>query len=128
MQKRRDFLLSGCMALFGNQPKGSGNVSKNDCSNEHSAWVEEVLKRMQTIKVGMIRESLLTVFTSEGGLSTALQQTYVSQECPYFKVNVRFAAVGRPDRDRDGMETDVKDPKDVITFISEPFLQFSIMD
>ncbi len=128
MQMRRDFLLSGCMALFGNRLQGSGDATRSDCSNEHTVWVEQVLKRMQTIQIGMTREALLKVFTTEGGLSFGLQRTYVSQDCLYFKVKVHFAAVGRPQRDRDGRETTVENPKDLITFISEPFLQFSIMD
>ena len=128
MQKRREFLLSGCMAIFGEHLQGSGDATRSDREREHIAWVEQELKRMQSVQKSMTREALLHVFKTEGGLSTSLQQTYVSQDCPYFKVNVSFAAVGRPERDQDGRETSVRDPRDVITFISEPFLQFSIMD
>jgi hypothetical protein len=45
---------------------------------------------METIKTGMTRSTLLTVFTTEGGLSTVSHRTYVSRECPYFKVDVEF--------------------------------------
>jgi hypothetical protein len=69
---------------------------------DHTAWVAESLKRMQTIKPGMTRTDLLKVFTTEGGLSTGLQRTFVSQDCPYFKVDVEFEAVGRPSRDATG--------------------------
>jgi hypothetical protein len=37
----------------------------------------------------------------EGGLSTGLQRTFVSRDCRYFKVDVEFRAVGRPDRPRE---------------------------
>jgi hypothetical protein len=59
-------------------------------SPDHTAWVASVLKRMETIKTGMTRSTLLTVFTTEGGLSTVSHRTYVSRECPYFKVDVEF--------------------------------------
>src|SRR5262245_58530371 len=64
-------------------------------SQSHIAWVSEAL-RMQTIKLGMTRTDLLNVFTTEGGLSNGLHRTFVSRDCPYFKVDVEFEAVGRP--------------------------------
>jgi len=92
------------------------------------AWVTEVLKRMQTITPSMTREALYRVFKTEGGLSTGLQRTFVSRDCPYFKVDVEFKAVGRPDRDENGRGTLVEDGKDLILKISTPYLQFSSMD
>jgi hypothetical protein len=50
----------------------------------------------------MTRKDLLRVFTTESGISTALRRTFVDRDCPYFKVDVEFTAVGRPNRDRDG--------------------------
>jgi len=95
---------------------------------DHTAWVGESLKRMQTIKPGMTRTDLLKVFATEGGLSTGLQRTFVSQDCPYFKVDVEFEAVGRPSRDANGRVTLVEGNHDIIVKISRPYLQFSIMD
>jgi hypothetical protein len=83
---------------------------------------------MESIKPGMTRKDLLDVFTTEGGLSTGLRRTYISQECPYFKVDVEFEAAGRPSRDREGRVTLVEDDRDVIVKVSRPYLQFSIMD
>ena len=45
---------------------------------------------MQTIEPGMTRKELLEVFETEGGLSTGLQRTFVSQDCRYCKVDVEF--------------------------------------
>ncbi len=59
----------------------------------------KVMEKMETIKVGDTRKSLLRVFTTEGGLSTALEHTYVSQDCPLFKIDVKFHAMGRPERE-----------------------------
>jgi hypothetical protein len=102
------FLTSGVAAEAQEQPS---NVT----------WVANVLKRMETVKMGMTREILLSVFTTEGGLSTRLQRTYVSQECPYFKVDVEFEAAP-------GSNHDNEDPRDIILKISRPYLQFSIID
>ncbi len=95
---------------------------------EHIAWVSDALKRMQTVKVGMTRADLLKVFTTEGGLSAALRRTFVSRDCPYFKVEVVFTAAGRPSPSSAGRVIQVESDQDVIAKISTPYLQFSIMD
>jgi hypothetical protein len=114
---------------------GSGHSSFATLSNgddraaqNHVVWVTEVLNKMVTISPGMTREALYRVFTTEGGLSTPLKQTFVSRDCPYFKVDVEFQAVGRPERDGDGRVTMVEDSKDLIANISRPYLQFGIKD
>ena len=104
------------------------NPKAEQSSRGHVDWVAEVLTRMLTIKPGMTRKALLTVFTTEGGLSTGLRRTYVSPDCPYFKVDVEFQAVGRPDRDENGRVTLVEADQDIILKVSPPFLQWSIMD
>jgi hypothetical protein len=95
---------------------------------DHIAWVSQVLERMKGIKPGMKRSDLFSVFTTEGGLSTGLQRTFVSQECPYFKVDVTFRAVGRPDKDREGRVTLTEGPLDEILSISPPYLAYSVAD
>ena len=97
-------------------------------SADHVSWVANVLKRMEAIKPGMTREDLLVMFTTEGGMSSALQRTFVSRDCPYFKVDVQFEAVGRPTRDDSGRVTRKEDSRDRIAQISRPYLQFSIID
>jgi hypothetical protein len=121
-------LLAG--GAIGSGRASSALLSKgNDqASQNHNAWVIEVLNKMQTISPGMTREALYQVFTTEGGLSTALQCTFVSRDCPYFKVDVEFQAVGRPDRGADGRVTMVEDGRDLILKISRPYLQLSIKD
>jgi hypothetical protein len=81
------------------------------------------LKRMQTIKVDMTRADLLRVFKTEGGLSGRQQQTYVFLDCPYFKVDVTFRPVGAAENTFTGESS-----ADVITSISRPYLQWSIMN
>jgi hypothetical protein len=85
---------------------------------EHTTWIAGALKSMQTIKVGMMRLDLVKLFTTEGGLSTTSQRTYVYRQCPYIKVDVKFAAsslVGEL-------------PTDKIVEVSRPYLAWSVMD
>jgi hypothetical protein len=97
-------------------------------SLDHVSWVAEALKRIETIKPGMTREDLLKVFTTEGGLSKASRRTFVSRDCPYFKIDVQFEAVGRPARDVSGRVTVEEGSQDVITQISRPYLQSTVLD
>jgi hypothetical protein len=92
-------------------------------TEERAKWVAKVLRQIQGIQPGMRREDVLKVFTTEGGLSTRRQRTFVYPECPYIKVDVRFKAVS-PD-EKDGLN---EDPKDIIESISRPYLAWSIMD
>jgi hypothetical protein len=129
MQRRRVFFLLASAAIGGaNALQASPTGGQEHCSQAHVAWVTEVLTRMQTIKPGMTRRTLLTVFTIEGGLSTGLRRTFVSRDCPYFKIDVQFQAVGRPDRDENGRVTLVEGNEDIILKVSIPYLQFSVMD
>jgi hypothetical protein len=129
MQRRGMFqLLAGAAIAGGGALFASPFNGKDQVSQNHMAWVAEVLKRMDTIMPGTTREAFYRVFTTEGGLSTGVQRTFVSRDCPYFKVDVEFQAIGRPDRDGDGRVTLVEDGKDLILTVSRPYLQFSIMD
>src|SRR6266481_10228534 len=101
---------------------------QDQSSQSHLTLVADALIRMHTIKPGMTRIDLLKVFTTEGGLSTGLQRTFVSRDCPYFKVDVEFEAVGRPSRDAGGRVTLFEGSRDIIVQISKPYLQFSIAD
>ena len=62
---------------------------------------------MLEIKPGMTTGTLYTIFTTEGGLSTRLRQTFVSRDCPYFKGVVDFQAVG--DAERGDLVEDLRD-------------------
>ena len=64
------------------------------------------------------------VFTTEGGLVfSALQQTFVSRDCPFFKTEVKF--VREPGASAGQFE---ELSSDVIASISKPYLQFAIAD
>jgi hypothetical protein len=129
MQRRHVFVLLASAAIDGaNALQASPTRDQGQSSQVHVAWVADVLKRMQAIKPGMTRKTLFTAFTTEGGLSTGVQRTFVSRDCPYFKVDVEFQAVGRPNRDENGRVTLVESDEDIIFKVSTPYLQFSVMD
>ena len=121
------FLASAAIGAVDVLDAQAARAQRQDSAN-HLAWVVQVLTRMQTVKIGMTRKALLTVFTTEGGLSNGLQRTFVSRDCPYFKVDVEFQAVGRPSRDEEGRVTLVENDDDVILKISVPYLQFAVFD
>jgi|SRR5450755_1530094 hypothetical protein len=83
-----------------------------------SRWIAGALNAIQTIKVGMTRSDLMKVFTIEGGLSTTSQRTYVYRQCPYIKIDVKFAASNR----------DEEFPTDKIVEVSRPYLAWPVVD
>ena len=108
------------------QTRPNSTVQQRQAADEHVAWVVDAMKRMQTIRPGMTRKELLTVFTTEGGLSNRLQRTYVSRDCLYFKVDVTFQPIGQPNGDLPADRRE--DDSDVIVRISRPYLEFAIAD
>ena len=89
------FGLLAWVAIGSSAQDGSTRpANQEQCSQDRRAWVAQALQKMETIQPGMTRKQLLKVFTEEGGLSTRLRRTYVSQECPYFKLDVEFETVG----------------------------------
>ena len=95
--------------------------------DDRTVWVGHVLERMQTIKPGMTRAELLKVFGTEGGISSPLHRTFVSRDCPYFKVAVEFNNAKASQVDSQGRVT-VEDGQDIIVNVSRPYLEFSIGD
>ncbi len=91
-------------------------------TEERTKWISKVLRQIGKIKPGMRRKDLLKVFTTEGGLSSRTQRTYVYAECPYIKVNVRFKALNNESPELN------EDPDDIIESISQPFLAWGVTD
>ncbi len=100
------------------------SASAEPCAQNHEAWLTQVLGKMETIKPGMTRFDLLKVFRTEGGLPRGLRQTFVSQDCPYFKIDVEFEPVAGPDSG--GVRfSPSSDNRDVIVKVSKPYVQFA---
>ena len=89
--------------------------------------MDQVLKDVKSIQVGMTRAELLRAFTTEGSLSTRDAQQYVYRRCPYIKIIVRFR---RPaDADPDWSDAPDEDwAGDIIESVSKPFLEYSVTD
>ena len=92
-----------------------------DTNDAFTKQVLDVLAECKKIKLGMTRAELLKVFTTEGGLSTAAQCTFVYRSCLYIKVDVEFKIA-------DLEKVLEEQPTDTISKISEPYLAYSIID
>jgi hypothetical protein len=128
MERRRVFGFVTAGAFGGAHALSAATRQDQEgCNQSHEEWLAGLWKRMLTIKAGMTREKLLTVFQAEGGLSTAARRTYVFQDCPKFKVDVDFkpAEVTRHDDESAWL---VEDDKDVIVKISAPYLAYGVFD
>ncbi len=97
------------------------SASPAPCAQDHAAWLTQVLEKMETIKPGMTRWDLLQVFRTDGarqtfvigGAPSVSRETFVSQDCPYFKIEVEFQPT-----------FDVPN-RDVIVKVSKPYVQFA---
>jgi hypothetical protein len=103
-------------------PEWPAMASPSDTNPQQTQWIGRVLGSVLAVKAGMLRKELLTVFTTEGGLSNRMQRTYVYKECPYIKVDVEFSPVDNPD---DKLH---ENPGDRIAKISRPYLAYFIAD
>jgi hypothetical protein len=85
---------------------------------------------MEAIKPGMTRWDVLKVFRTDGGPPiwknagppTVLRQTFVSQDSPYFRIDVEFEPVTRVDGSLGFLP---EDHRDVILRVSKPYVQFA---
>jgi hypothetical protein len=137
--QRREALkaVASAFALGRYSMVGTSSKSQRNLRQDHVQWVTEVLTKMQSIKPGMNKQALYKVFTTEGGLVfSPYKRTFVSRDCPYFKVDVEFHAAPadpkmqqqEPQDEREDEKSVGGNPADIIASISTPYLQFSVMD
>lgn len=93
-----------------------------ELAQQRTAWIAKLLRQLETIHPGMHRQDLDAILTTEGGLSTRFERTYVSRECPYIKVEIRFKHM------KGDTDEITEKPDDVVEWISAPYLGWSIMD
>ena len=117
---RRDLRITRALADLGKLSPGTDGGLAN--GGALTARIDEILRECQHLKPGTTREDLLKVFTTEGGLSTATQRTYVHRDCPYIKVDVRFNLTNEKQPVVEEL------PTDIIASISKPYLYWSIRD
>ena len=98
------------------------SASSDLCMQDHAAWLRQILEKMETIKPGMTRWDVLHVFRTEEGVRRfrmeaappgLRRETFISQDCHYFKIDVEFKE-GIPARNGD-----------VIVKVSKPYVQFA---
>jgi hypothetical protein len=97
----------------------------SEVDQEHTKWIDHVMRSISTVKPGMTRKDLSRVFTEEGGLSTRTQKRYVYKHCPYIKIDVEFSPATDSDVNQDAV---AESPEDKIVKVSRPYLEYSIMD
>ena len=102
--------------------KGISGRHSSEIDVEHTEWIDSVMRSILVVKPGATRKGLLKLFTTEGGLSSRTQRTYVYKRCPYIKVDVRFAPVGNED---DGF---AEMPQDKVIALSRPYLEYGVTD
>jgi hypothetical protein len=95
-------------------------AQQSDKEREHLVWIASAIAAAESIHPGMHRQDLATKFGEEGGLSTRSERTYVWRECAYIKIRVQFEPIND--------DAFTEDPDDIITSVSDPYLQYSIMD
>jgi hypothetical protein len=106
------------------------SASPEPCALDHDVWLAHLIARMDSIKPGMTRLDLLQVFKPEGGQPTPTTKglrrgRFVSQDCPYFKIDVEFEPVARPDIGYAPLGLSPEDNRDVILKVSKPYVQFA---
>ena len=114
-------IVIGGSASF--RPTQSANPEP--CAQNYEAWLKQVSEKMEAIKPGMTRWDLLKVLRTEGtprprfriggGPPQVLRESFVSQDCPYLKIDVEFESVAGLDVPN----------QDVIVKVSKPYLQFA---
>lgn len=90
-------------------------------NSDHTEWLADSLREIQSIKIGMTRRELLKVFVTEGGLYSRSFRKYAYRGSPLIKVDVEFKSVGAEDKGREH-------PEDRIIKISRPYLEGPILD
>ncbi len=131
MSRRTSLFLLGVVSVGEATINGYSSQIDDGCNSTsvRCEWVAECLKRMLTIKPGMSRNYLMQFFTTEGGLSTADQRTVVSRDCRWFRVDVKFRRASNFESSGDRRKDPVQElDSDEIASISQPYLQFSILD
>lgn len=100
--------------------------SQSDTDGELTRLISDAIRETSAITVGMSRGDLMRVFTTEGGLSTRAQRTYVYRRCPYIKVDVEFEVEHL--RDSEGRVPRPEADDDLVKRISRPYLAWAVID
>jgi hypothetical protein len=110
---------AGCLLLLSTLvvPSQTSLSPQSSDDQAHLQWLSKSLDSIQTIKVGMTRRELLTLFRGDGGLQFMKIERYVYNECPVIKVDVTFTVTDTGDHLNDRIKS-----------ISKPYLESPFFD
>jgi hypothetical protein len=115
-------LLLVATAIVSSAQRSIPGRQSSEMDVEHTKWIDGVMRSILTIKPGATRKDLLTIFTEGGGISSRTHRKYVYKQCPYIKVDVEFAPIGKQD------QPFIEMPEDKVITISRPYLEYGIFD
>ena len=95
----------------------TGDRAQSGDDQPYLQWLSKSLASVQTIKVGMTRRDLLTLFREDGGLQSVKTERYVYKQCPIIKVDVTFSVTTMSDHLNDRIKS-----------ISKPYLESPFFD
>ncbi len=75
----------------------------------HCAWLEERIKEMQAVRIGMTRtgvEKMLAV--DGGGFTLRADERYMNPKCEYIKLDIHYK-LDKGTKESDGQENDIVD-------------------
>lgn len=114
-------LVAVCLATGGMSP-GKKTPLTTACSPEsHAQWLVAAIDEVHSVKVGMTRAGVLRILQPQGGLSTTVDETFVSRTSPFIKVDVKFEPQNK------GEGADIT-PQDRVVSVSRPYLGYAVMD
>jgi len=108
-------LIVVLIAFVVQTPSQTKNNNCSTCSIALSA-----LQDIGKLKQGMSRKDVEANFELDGGWQPRGQSRYIYKNCKYIKINIDFL-----------LDSTVKknfSPKDTIQTVSEPFIQYPVMD
>ncbi|HZS08400.1 MAG TPA: hypothetical protein VFD58_26440 [Blastocatellia bacterium] len=117
--KKLPLLMIGSLLFVMYTANSRGQVEPDNAARQ---WLEERYKEATSIKPGMTRADLMTVFEMDGGFDRIPASRYVLKSCKMIKVEVEFdTQYGRAYKE-------TPDAKLKITRISRPYLEHQFMD
>ena len=116
------FLLGAILGAAAQQSVDLAQKTASEFDSNLTKSVALAIRSIATVTPGMTRSDLLQVFTTEGGLSNRRHQTFVYRRCPYIKVDVDFLPAANE------LDWITEMPEDKIVKMSQPYLQWSVMD
>ena len=101
---------------------GMAQGEKPKTDHDCCSIVTSALQAVDHIKKGMSRAEVEKEFRTEGGLFTREETFYVYRKCPLIKIKVTF------ERDPSYKDFATGSPKDRVLSVSQPYLQYPVMD